>query len=253
MLAVISPAKSLDFETKVKTRKKTQPVFLPEAEKLIGRMRNFAPGEISDLMGISTKLGELNADRYAEWTPDLKGAKQAVLAFNGDVYMGLHAGDLSERELTSAQRRVRILSGLYGLLRPLDLIHPYRLEMGTAVKNGRTKTLYEFWGTKIADAINEEMASHKSKVLVNLASTEYFKAVDVDHIDARIVTPTFKEYRNGSYKFMSFVGKRARGLMARHIVQNKVETIKGLKAFDSDGYYFSPEQSTRDDLVFLRD
>ena len=202
---------------------------------------------------ISTKLGELNADRYAAWKPALDGARQAALAFNGDVYMGFDAASLTERELTSAQRRVRILSGLYGLLRPLDLIHPYRLEMGTKLKNGRNSNLYEFWGNKIAVELNQELASHKNPTLVNLASNEYFGAVDTEALDVRVITPTFKEHRNGKYRFMSFVGKRARGLMARYIVQNKVETIKGLKAFDTDGYYYSQEQSTDDSMVFLRD
>ncbi len=253
VLTVISPAKSLDFDAPPITRKRTMPAFLDDAQTLIERMRGFDPGAVSDLMHISTKLGELNADRYASWSQDPKGAKQAALAFAGDVYMGLRAWEFSERDLTSAQRRLRILSGLYGLLRPLDLIHPYRLEMGTSLSTERGKDLYQFWGSKLADSINAELAGHRSKVLVNLASNEYFRAVDTTRIDGRIITPTFKELRDGQYKFLSFVGKRARGTMAAYIIRNKVETIKGLKAFADDGYYFSASDSTDDAFVFLRD
>lgn len=253
MLTVLSPAKSLDYESKVTTEKTSIPLFLSEAEGLVRRMRKYAPDEISDLMGISTKLGQLNADRFAEWTKNIQFGRQSALAFNGDVYGGFDAASLSERDLTSAQRRIRILSGLYGILKPMDMIHPYRLEMGTKLQSGRTKNLYEFWGSKISAVLNEELSSHRSKVLVNLASAEYFDAVDTNAIDARIVTPTFKEYRNGAYKFMSFVGKRARGTMARYITQNKIETVSGLKEFNVDGYRYSREQSTKDALVFLRD
>ena len=253
MLTVLSPAKSLDYESEVTTAKNSIPIFLSEAEQLVKRMRKYSPGEISDLMGISTKLGQLNADRFAEWNTTCQYARQSALAFNGDVYSGFDATSLTERDLTSAQRRIRILSGLYGVLKPLDMIHPYRLEMGTKFETGPKRSLYEFWGSKISGSLNQELSTHRSKVLVNLASAEYFGAVDLNSIDARVVTPTFKEYRNGTYKFMSFVGKRARGTMARYIAQNKVETVAGLKKFDVDGYYYSHEQSTVDGLVFLRD
>ncbi|MCZ6887701.1 MAG: peroxide stress protein YaaA, partial [Gammaproteobacteria bacterium] len=218
-------------------------------------LKTLSPGEISDLMGISTKLGELNCDRYARWSPpfDKGNAKQAVLAFNGDVYMGLKAWNFSERDFTWAQKRVRILSGLYGLLRPLDLMQPYRLEMGTKFKNKRGDDLYQFWDNRLSDALAVELGTHRSKLLVNLASNEYFNAVDPARIDARVITPTFRDLKNGRYKFISFFAKKARGSMTRYIVKNRIETVKGMKAFDWGGYRFAPDLSRGDELVFLRD
>jgi len=252
MLAVISPAKSLDFETRPRTRKSSAPAFVDDAALLVRDLAKLAPGDVSDLMGISQKLGELNCNRYNEWRKDTRGAKQAALAFTGDVYMGLGAWDFSERELTSLQRRVRILSGLYGLLKPLDKIHPYRLEMGTAFANARGADLYAFWGDRITDALNEELAGHRSKTLVNLASNEYWHSVNADKLDARVLDTRFLDRKNGQVKFISFYAKKARGLMAAYIAKNRVETIKGLKAFDSEGYRFDEERSSTDELVFVR-
>lgn len=252
MLAVISPAKSLDFETRPKTRKSTTPEFVDDAAVLIDDLVKLAPGDIADLMGISQKLGELNCDRYNEWRKDTDGGKQAALAFTGDVYMGLGAWDFSERELTSLQRRVRILSGLYGLLRPLDKIHPYRLEMGTAFANDRGSDLYSFWGDSITDALNAELGGHRSRVLVNLASNEYWRAVNPDNLEARVLNTRFLDTKNGEVKFISFFAKKARGLMAGYIAKNKVETIKALKDFDYEGYRYCAERSSPDELVYVR-
>ena len=255
MLLVISPAKSLDFESRPATRKFSQPAFLDDAQLLIERLKDLSPGEISDLMGISTKLGELNCDRYNEWAPPFTrdNARQAALAFRGDVYLGMQAWDYSERDFTWAQRRVRILSGLYGVLKPLDLIQPYRLEMGVSLPNPRGKNLYEFWGDRLSEALASELEGHRSKLLVNLASNEYWDVLDPDCIGARIVRPVFKDLKNGRYKFISFYAKKARGLMASFIVKNRIDRAVGLKDFDWGGYRYCDAESSRDELVFLRD
>lgn len=255
MLAVISPAKSLDFETPPTTRKATAPTFGRQAATLIGELRKLSPGEVSDLMGISAKLGELNCNRYNEWRADGADGKQAALAFTGDVYMGLGAWHMDARDLSSLQRRVRILSGLYGLLKPLDSIQPYRLEMGTAFANPRGKDLYAFWGSRIADALNAELAGHRNKTLVNLASNEYWQAVDPDAIEPRIrvLHTRFLDRKNGQYKIVSFYAKKARGLMARYIARQRAETVKALKDFDSGGYRYSAPHSRDGELAFVRD
>lgn len=255
MLAVISPAKSLDFETKPTTRKASTPAFLDDAAVLIDDLVKLAPGDVSDLMGISTKLGELNCNRYNEWRKATRGGKQAALAFTGDVYMGLAAWDFDARELTSLQRRVRILSGLYGLLKPMDRIHPYRLEMGTAFANARGRDLYAFWGDRITDALNADLAKHRNKTLVNLASNEYWGAVNPDELDAKVIGARFLDRAkgDGQYKIISFFAKKARGLMAAYIAKNRVETVKALKAFDWEGYRYSAEHSRNGELAFIRD
>ena len=255
MLAVISPAKSLDFQTKPTTRKATTPAFLDEASVLIEDLVKLGPGEVSDLMGISTKLGELNCNRYNEWRMETRGGKQAALAFTGDVYMGLRAWDFDARELTSLQRRVRILSGLYGLLKPMDKIHPYRLEMGTAFANERGRDLYAFWGDRVTDALNAELAGHRNKTLVNLASNEYWRAVNADKLEAKVLGTRFldRQKGNGEYGMVSFFAKKARGLMAGYIAKHRVETVKALKAFDGEGYRYSAEHSRDGVLTFIRD
>ena len=255
MLLVISPAKSLDFDSVPATRKHSQPAFLRDAQALVDGLRELGPGELSDLMHISTRLGELNCDRFNEWSPPFTrgNARQAVLAFRGDVYMGMRAWDFSERDFAWAQKRVRILSGLYGLLKPLDLIQPYRLEMGTPFANARGPDLYAFWGDRLTDALRDELDGHRTRTLVNLASNEYWNAVRPERLEARVVTPVFKDLKNGRYKFISFFAKKARGAMIAHVVRNRIDTVKGVKDFDWQGYRFSAEQSTADDLVFLRD
>ena len=253
MLAVLSPAKSLDFETRPTSPKSSQPAFLDDAAVLIDDLAKLAPGDISDLMGISTKLGQLNCDRYAQWRKDTRGGKQAALAFTGDVYMGLDAWSFTARELTSLQRRVRILSGLYGLLRPLDKIHPYRLEMGTAFANQRGRDLYAFWGDRVTQALNDEIAGHRVKTLVNLASNEYWQVVNPSELAAKVLNVRFLDKNNGQYKIISFFAKKARGAMAGHIAKHRVESIKGLKAFDWQGYRYSAEHSRTGELTFVRD
>lgn len=255
MLLVISPAKTLDFETPSHTEQFTQGDFLPRSQKLISQLQKLNPNDISALMKISPKLGELNHQRFMNWsrpfTPD--NAKVAALAFRGDVYTGLDADSFSEEDFTFAQQHLRILSGLYGLLRPLDLIQPYRLEMGTRFENKDGKNLYEFWDNKISQALNKQLAEINSQVLVNLASNEYFSAVKPKILKADIITPVFKDYKNDKYKIISFYAKKARGLMAAYIIKQRLSDVDQLKSFDSEGYYFSAEQSTAREWVFLRD
>ena len=254
MLMIISPAKTLDYESPLATETHTQPDFLDDACELIDQLKELEPHQVSNLMSISDKLGQLNAERFQCWhtpfTPD--NARQAVLAFKGDVYTGLDAESFSNEDFSFAQKHLRILSGLYGLLKPLDLMQPYRLEMGTRFENTRGKDLYAFWGSKITDALNQLLASD-DKVLVNLASNEYFKSVQKKHLDARLVTPQFKDWKNGQYKMISFYAKKARGLMCRYAIQNRITQADDLKGFNLDGYYFSEDQSDNNNWVFLRD
>lgn len=254
MLIVISPAKSLDFKTKPTTQEYSIPEFLNESEKLVTKLQKMSAKKLSGLMNISADLGNLNYERYQTWhlpfTPE--NAKQAVLAFNGDVYTGLDAPALSEEKLKLAQHKLRILSGLYGVLKPLDLMQPYRLEMGTKFGVGRAKDLYSFWGNKITKNIQEAINESGSKILVNLASNEYFKAIDAKKLDAEIVTPAFKDMKNGEYKMISFFAKKARGLMTRFILENNIENATDLQAFVAEGYVFNPRLSKPGKPVFTR-
>ncbi|KPH64529.1 peroxide stress protein YaaA [Pseudoalteromonas porphyrae] len=256
MITVISPAKNLDFESKASTDKFTQPELLEHSEELMTVCRELTPAQIGSLMKISDKLSGLNAARFSEWSQPFTtdNAKQAVMAFNGDVYGGLDANTLTVDQLDYAQSHLRILSGLYGLLKPLDLMQAYRLEMGTKLDNSRGKNLYEFWGSVIADKLNTVLAEQDSQYLVNLASNEYFKAVDKKTLNAQIITPHFKDCKNGQYKIISFYAKKARGLMARYIIENKITQLSDLKQFTVDGYYYS-EEATQKALepVFMRD
>lgn len=255
MLIVISPAKSLDFETPSKIENYTMPDLLKESEKLVGRLKTMSPKQLSVLMGISADLGDLNFKRYQEWqTPFApENAKQAILAFNGDVYQGLDAATLSEDKLMLAQSKLRILSGLYGVLKPLDLIQPYRLEMGTKLKYYKSKDLYEFWNPLITKKINEAVVESGSGILINLASNEYFKSIDRKKLKAEIITPDFKDLKNGSYKMISFFAKRARGLMTRFILENNITDHAELLAFNSEGYAFNPRFSKPENPVFTRE
>lgn len=255
MLIVVSPAKTLDFETPANAAVYSQPRFLEQSETLVTEMRKMAPQDISNLMGVSDKIASLNAARYEQWqqpfTPE--NAKQAVLAFKGDVYTGLDAETLNEDGLTFAQSHLRILSGLYGVLRPLDLMQPYRLEMGIKLANEKGSNLYQFWGEEITKSLNQELASNDNAVLINLASNEYFKSVKPKVLNADVITPVFKDEKNGKYKIISFYAKKARGLMARYIIDNRINDPEQLKAFNVDGYYFKPEESSAKDWVFYRD
>ncbi|TMO56202.1 peroxide stress protein YaaA [Pseudoalteromonas phenolica] len=255
MITVISPAKNLDYDTPAHIDTFTQPELLEHSEELMTVCRELSPQQIGSLMKISDKLSGLNAARFSEWaqpfTPE--NAKQAVLAFNGDVYTGLDAASLNEDSLNYAQSHLRILSGLYGVLKPLDLMQAYRLEMGTKLENTRGKNLYEFWGTVIAEKLNEALAAESATQLVNLASNEYFKAVNKKALKADIITPVFKDCKNGQYKVISFYAKKARGMMARYIMENQVTSLAALKEFDVAGYYFSAEATQKEnEPVFLR-
>ena len=254
MLAVISPAKTLDFETKPTTSKFTIPEMLNYSEKLAGKLRKLSPEKISGLMGISPSLAELNFERFRLWslpfTPE--NAKQAILAFNGDVYDGLDASSFSEKKLFLAQQKLRILSGLYGVLRPLDLIQPYRLEMGTKIGYDKAKNLYEFWRKMVTESISNAIKESGSKILVNLASHEYFKSIDTKKIDAIIITPAFKNLKNGNYKIITFYAKKARGLMTRFIIDNNIDNPEDLQAFEAEGYNFNPRLSGDLNPVFTR-
>lgn len=254
MLMVISPAKTLDYESPPATQISSQPDFLDDACELVDQLKTLEPHDISNLMGVSDKLGQLNAERFRNWqTPFTQNnARQAVLAFKGDVYTGLDAESFSDKEFEIAQKRLRILSGLYGVLKPLDLMQPYRLEMGTKFENNRGKDLYAFWGNKITDELNRLLKAD-DRVLVNLASNEYFRSVRKKELDARLVTPQFKDWKNGQYKMISFYAKKARGLMCRYAIQNNITQAEDLKGFDLEGYRFSDEHSDTDNWVFLRD
>ena len=254
MLTVISPAKTLDFESPSITKKVSTPDFLAQSKELVGIMRKQSPKALARLMGISPKLAELNVQRFHNWKPPFNpdNAKQAVLAFRGDVYMGLEADSYNPRDFCFAQKNLRILSGLYGLLRPLDLIQPYRLEMGTQLTNKHGKDLYEFWGDRITNALLGELSQHRNKTLVNLASNEYFRSVNTSLLPNRLVTPIFKDYSKGSYKVLSFFAKKARGYMSSFIVKNRITKPEDLKAFDVDGYRFNPDLTTDDQWVFTR-
>lgn len=255
MLIVVSPAKTLDFDTPPVISDFTQPQLLAESALLIERARELSPADIGQLMKISDKLAGLNAARFADWQPDFtpSNAKQALLAFKGDVYTGLDAESLSAKDFEFAQAHLRILSGLYGLLRPLDLMQAYRLEMGTKLDNLRGKDLYQFWGDIITDKLNLALAEQGDNVLINLASNEYFKAVQPKRLAGQIITPVFKDCKNGQYKIISFYAKKARGLMARYIIQHRLTEVSQLTAFDTDGYYFVEAESTATELMFKRE
>lgn len=254
MLIVVSPAKTLDFETPAKTKKFSEPQFLKESKQLINDLKHLSPEDLSELMHISDNLGELNYARYANWnTPfTLDNAKQAIFAFKGDVYIGLQAEQFTGADLNFAQKHFRMLSGLYGILRPLDLMQPYRLEMGTRFKNIGGRNLYEFWGSTLTQHLNDEMLTQKKKLLINLASIEYFNSIKPKELDAEVISPVFKDYSNGKYKVLSFFAKKARGSMAAYIIKNRILSPRKIKEFDVDGYRYSEDLSTPSKPVFLR-
>jgi hypothetical protein len=254
MIIIISPAKTLHERAPVHLDHYSQADFLPEAEKIVSVLKKKNPEQLAELMRVSKKLAELNFHRFQQWslpfTPE--NSSQAVLMFNGDVYQGLQAETFSEKEFDTAAQKLRILSGIYGLLKPLDLIQPYRLEMGTPLGIGRTKNLYEFWQTKITTKLNQELAESGQKILVNLASNEYFSAIDLKKLKTRVLTPLFKEYRDGNYQMVSFFAKRARGLMSRFIIQHNITDPEEIKAFDLEGYFYNNQISKGDNWVFTR-
>ena len=255
MLFLVSPAKNLNEKDPVPVAQHSRPALLDQAAQLMDEVKQLAPQQIAELMHVSDKIALLNAERNAAWhtpfTPE--NAKQAVFLFNGDVYEGLSAATLDSDGLAYLQQHLRILSGLYGLLRPLDLMQPYRLEMGTPLSNRRGKNLYEYWSGRITELLNETLREQSADTVVNLASQEYFKAVQPEKLAARIITPVFKDEKNGVYKIISFHAKRARGLMARYAAEHRITDPEQLKHFDSEGYAYNAAASSENEWIFLRD
>jgi cytoplasmic iron level regulating protein YaaA (DUF328/UPF0246 family) len=254
VLVLLSPAKSLDFQSELRTRKHSKPRMMSESSELIEVLLTHSPDSIADLMSISGKLSALNVERYLNWETEsnVQNSRPAALAFSGDVYLGMDLARYSERDFTRAQKQIRILSGLYGLLRPLDLIQPYRLEMGTKLRTSRGDNLYQFWGDQITNLLEDELSNHRSRVLVNLASNEYFGVVDPKKLTARVIAPKFLDEKNGKLKVISFYAKRARGAMASWLVMNRLDKVHDLEQFNEFGYRYRPELSETDVPVFSR-
>ena len=255
MLFLLSPAKKLDYDTPLAVQEYTQPLFVEQAQELIEVLRTKSSEDIASLMSLSQALSDLNVERYAQWQPtfDLHNSRQAIMAFNGDVYEGLDAVSLNKTQLKWAQEHVAILSGLYGVLRPLDLMQAYRLEMGTRLQNPKGKNLYEFWGSQIAEYLNQRLAKSKDQIIVNLASDEYFKSVDLKTLQARVVQCVFQDYKNGTYKIISFNAKRARGLMTRFAIETQAKSPQDLTSFAAEHWQYAADVSSPDKLVFRRD
>ena len=255
MLMVISPAKTLDYTSPITLEKHTQPQHIKYSQELIKQLKEYSVQDIASLMSISDKLAALNTARFAEWSSKftMNNSRQAILAFKGDVYTGLNSDTFSEQDMEFAQQHLAILSGLYGLLRPLDLMQPYRLEMGTKLANKKGKDLYAFWGDNITLWLNDHLKQQKDNILLNLASNEYFKSVNSKQLEGQIINVDFKDLKNSQYKIISFYAKRARGMMTRYIIQNRLECVEQIKEFNAEGYYYCPKQSTISKFVFLRD
>lgn len=254
MLILLSPAKKLTI-TGEKLKNYTIPTQLDKSEQLINELKKYSPKKLQKLMGVSQAIADLNVERYHLWKKEHNqtDSKQAILTFTGEVYSGLDATALSEKEINYAQDHLRILSGLYGVLKPMDFMHEYRLEMGTKLKIKKHSNLYSFWGDVITNELNDVLASHKNKTVINLASTEYFKSVNPKKLNAKIITPIFKDGKNGDYKVVMVYAKKARGMMANYIIKNKIENTEELIGFNSEGYYYNPKLSTETELVFYRD
>ena len=254
MIILLSPAKTLDFENPAEEKTCTEPEFLSLSKNLIAGLSKMSNEEISKLMGISDKLAALNSERYKSWNVkhESKNSKQAILAFKGDVYEGMKAWDYTKEDFIYAQKNLRMLSGLYGLLRPLDLIQPHRLEMGTVYANPAGKDLYAFWGDRLCNTLNRELKASGSRFLINLASQEYFKSTQPKNLEGEIVSPIFNDEKNGKFKIISFYAKKARGMMASHLIKNRIDSIDGLRKFNNSGYQFESSESTDLQPVFLR-
>ncbi|MDA9725155.1 peroxide stress protein YaaA [Gammaproteobacteria bacterium] len=253
MIIVLSPAKTLDYSFSEKGLDFSVPPFLPKSKNLVSTMKKFNKSELSSLMGVSEKISALNHDRFQNWSQATKPsvhAKQAGFVFKGDVYQGLEFEKLSKQDINFAQKHLRILSGLYGVLKPLDIILPYRLEMGTKISVAKNKDLYEFWKEEITNHLNKDLKA--TSILVNLASIEYFSSVDTEKLKSRVISPVFKDFKNGQFKIISFYAKKARGLMAKYLIENRAKTSEDLQKFNLDGYKFSKKDSTEDSPVFLR-
>jgi len=254
MLIVLSPAKSLDYKTPVKVKAPTLPEFVSESAKLIAELKKLSPQEVANLMGLSDQLAALNVGRYRDWSKKFTddNSKPAIYAFNGDVYDGFEVKSLNTKAIDFAQDHVRILSGLYGALRPLDLMQAYRLEMGTSFKNARGKDLYAFWGERVTDSLKSVLEKQKKPVLLNLASEEYFKVLQAKNLDCPVISPVFQDGKDGKYKIISFYAKRARGLMARYVVENRITEPADLKDFNLDGYKYVASESKPEKPLFRR-
>lgn len=254
MLVIISPAKTLDLETSDTSVKSSRPRMLNASEELVDELRNYSGKDLQKLMGISENLGQLNAERYQSWGRPFNksNAKTALFTFKGDVYVGLEAEQFSDADLEFAQKHLRILSGLYGLLRPLDLMQPYRLEMGTNLATSRGKNLYQFWGDELAKAVNKDLKAVQGETVINLASNEYFSAVELSSLKAKVITPVFKDYKNGKYKVLSFFAKKARGKLSAHIIKHRITNAEDIKKARLDGYRYNARESTDEKWVFLR-
>lgn len=255
MLIVISPAKTLDFENINDNLPMTNPRFINESNIIMNELRELDSYSIGKLMKISDKLASLNKDRFTTWKDSLENSKHCLLAFQGDVYKGLDVGSFTDEELFYANDHLRILSGLYGVLKPFDGINPYRLEMGSKLKVGKSKNLYEFWNNTLNNSIYDELRKHKESTLINLASKEYFKSVEKieSYEDVKVITPIFKEFRNGEYKIISLKAKRARGLMSRYIIQNEISEPEKLKLFREEDYEYNEELSNEKEWIFTRE
>jgi cytoplasmic iron level regulating protein YaaA (DUF328/UPF0246 family) len=254
MLIVLSPAKSLDYKTPAKVKAPTLPEFVSESAKLIADLKKLSPQEVANLMGLSDQLAALNVGRYRDWSKKFteENSKPAIYAFDGDVYDGFDVKTLDAKAIAFAQDHIRILSGLYGALRPLDLMQPYRLEMGTSFKNARGKDLYAFWGERVTDSLKQVLEQQKKPVLLNLASEEYFKVLQAKNLDCPVISPIFQDGKDGKYKIISFYAKRARGLMARYVVENRITDAADLKGFNLDGYKYVPSESKPEKPLFRR-
>ena len=254
MLTVLSPAKKLSKDCFVKSDRYQKPQFLEESKDLVSRLKKMTPPELMSLMTISENLAELNWERMQKWNEvfNPKNSREAIFSFMGDTYSGLDADSLTDRDLEFAQKNIRILSGLYGILRPLDLMKPYRLEMGTTFANEKGKNLYEYWDDSLAKSIKKDLRNHRENIVINCASLEYFKAIDYPSLNADIITPHFKDMKNGQYKMISFYAKKARGMMARFIIQNQIESVDDILAFDLGGYSYNASLSVPNQPCFTR-
>ena len=254
MIILMNSSKTLDFEQNASISKHTIPELIEDSEILVKKLSKLSVSDISSLMKVSEKLAQLNFERYADWQTHVKGSgtKQALLAFKGDIYSGIEVENYKRKEFDFAQKHLRILSGLYGILRPLDLIRPYRLEMATRLATSRGRNMYQFWGTKISESVAALLKQEKSGVLLNLCSAEYFKAIQSDSLDAKTITPVFKEFKNGSYRFITIYAKKARGLMCNFIIQNQLVDSEDLKLFNTAGYHFNRKLSSDEEWNFTR-
>jgi len=254
VLIVLSPAKTLDFDSDLLTRKHSMPTLIKDSAVLVNELVKKSPAELGELMHLSPALADLNVERFQDWEENFttENARPALLAFRGDVYVGMDVGRYSERDFTRAQKDLRILSGLHGVLKPLDLIQPYRLEMGTNLTTSRGETLYEFWGDQISEVLSADLDEHRSRVVINLASKEYFSAVNEDVLKARVLSPRFLDEKNGKFKIVSFYAKQARGAMASWLILNRINSVRSINEFSDMGYAYSPERSTPDVPTFVR-